>query len=226
MDGGESSGHAARPRSGARRQRCRGFECDAGSDRFDGNLATGDQDELASLDADKPLVALSAQLLGDELGFLEPMERAYGTALADYRRRLLLIQGIEASSPFLMDPECRTAALDALCRRILRAPGMLIVYPPTTLWRPASEEAQFRMHHVADQNLMLCALMGELGFAQLCDDMLGYPIPLLTVPWHPERGLLKPCSLPSKTFSRTLRVERVARRRLVLFDVRCGPDGA
>ncbi|NBC23448.1 MAG: hypothetical protein GVY21_08240, partial [Gammaproteobacteria bacterium] len=141
-------------------------------------------------------------------------------SLRDHRRQLMLIQGIEASGPFLMGSTHRAAALTALCLQLLTAPGMLVVYPPATLWRAASEEAQFRLRQVADQNLLLCTLMGELGFAQLCDDMLGYPIPLLTAPWDPDQGLLRPATLPRKTFSRTLRVDRIAPRRLVLFAVR------
>lgn len=221
MDGGESSGRAARPQSGARRRRCRAFECDTGSDRFDGVLASGDCPGLVSLDDENPLIALSAGLLGDDRGFLPTLERAYGAVLANHRRRLVFIQGIEASSPFLMEPAHRARTLGALCQQTLGAPGMLVVYPPTTLWRPAGEDAHFRMRHIPDQNLMLCTLMGELGFAQLCDDVLGYPIPLLIAPWDPVQGLLRPANLPRKAFSRTLRVARVARRRLVLFDVRC-----
>jgi len=227
MDSGESSGRRARPRSDVRRRRCRAFECEAGGNRFDGALTTGDHVEAAGLDGENPLLAVSARLLGDDHGFLPALERAYDTALTNHRRRLLLIQGIQASGPFLMEPTHRTRALDALCRQTLNAaPGMLIVYPPTTLWRAASEDAQFRLYHVTDQNLMLCTLMGELGFAQLCDDRLGHPIPLLTIPWDPARGLRTPASLPRKAFSRMLRVDRIALRRLVLFDVRCGPGTA
>lgn len=226
MDGGESSGRAARPRSGAQQHRCRAFECEAAGEHFHGALATGEQDNVARLAEENPLLGLSARLLADGHGFLPALERAYATSLHDHRRQLLLIQGIEASGAFLMEPAHRVAALRALCRQLLTAPGMLLLYPPATLWRAASEEAQFRLRQVADQNLLLCTLMGELGFAQLCDEALGHPIPLLSVPWDPEQGLLRPASLPRKSFSGMLRVERIARRRLVLFDVRCGPGTA
>lgn len=226
MDGGDSRGRAARPRSGARRHRCRAFECEAAGNRFDGALATGASEGASSLAQQSPLLALSTRLLGDGYGFMPALEHAYDTSLQQHRRRLLLIQGIEASGAFLMEPRHRAGALDALCRQILNAPGMLLVYPPTTLWHAAREDAQFRLHHAADQNLMLCTLMGELGFAQLCDDELGHPIPLLTVPWEPDQGMLAPAALPRKSFSGMLRVERIARRRLVLFDVRCAPGAA
>jgi len=226
MDGGKSSGRAARPRPGARRHRCRAFECEAAGEHFRGALATGAAEDVSGLEAENPLLAMSARLLADDHGFLPALERAYATSLHDHRRQLLLIQGIAASGPFLMEPARRAASLHALCRQILTTPGLLILYPPATPWRATTEAAQFRLRHVADQNLLLCTLLGELGFAQLCDDALGYPVPLLTVPWDPDRGLLQPASLPRKSFSGMLRVERIARRRLVLFDVRCGPGAA
>ncbi|MDZ7668076.1 MAG: hypothetical protein U5Q16_16220 [Gammaproteobacteria bacterium] len=67
-------------------------------------------------------------------------------------------------------------------------------------------------------------LFGAIGLAQICDDRLLYPIPLLVQPWRPESGLLLPRKLPTKSFSQRLRVERVADRRLLLFDEQCLDD--
>lgn len=167
---------------------------------------------------ENPVLNLSQALLAPERGFLEPLSRIYAAPLEEHATQLVLVQGMTVSGAFLTDPLHRSRSLEGLCAALLHSPALLISYPPATFWQASGPDAQFRLHGTADKDLLLCMLMGRLGFAQLCDDMLRRPIPLLIRPWSVEQGLLAPAHLPTKSYSQSLCVERIGERRLLLFD--------
>lgn len=195
-----------------------GFEHPVDGERFQGACLRRRPVSHAPCGREDPILDLSQTLLAPGRGFLEALSRIYGTDLEEHAGQLALVQGLSVSGSFLRDPARRAAALEALCDRIAGSPMLLLAYPPAVFWRAADGEAGFRLHGQADKNMLLCLLLGQLGFAQLCDDLLRQPIPLLIRPWSPERGLLVPARLPAKSYSQTLCVERVGVRRLILFD--------
>jgi hypothetical protein len=149
------------------------------------------------------------------------MSKAYGEPFASPETPMVLIRHAETSGAFILDHAHRRRALELLCRHTLGASGLLVLHPPTTQWHAADPEARFRLHGCRSKDLLLCVLMGALGFAQLCDARLLHPVPLLIQPWCAERGLLRPERLPTKSFSRSLCVHRLGDKRLLLFDKRC-----
>lgn len=194
------------------------FEHPACGERFEGACLRRQPGSHAPCGSENPILNLSQSLLAPGRGFLEALSRIYGTDLEVHAAQLALVQGLRVSGAFLRDPAHRAGALEALCDRLAASPMLLLTYPPSAFWRPADGEAEFRLHAEADKSMLLCLLLGQLGFAQLCDDLLRQPIPLLIRPWSPGHGLLFPARLPAKSYSQTLCVERIGVRRLLLFD--------
>ncbi len=192
-------------------------QCDALQERFAGTVvrvAAGRGGAAADFD---PAVGLAETLLQPDSGFVAGLERAYGD-LTEHRQALLVLQTAAVSAAFLLDSAYRHDALETLCRGRLPEHGLLVVHPPSLIWRARDQQTSFRLPRPRDRDLALCTLLGELGFAQLCDSRLREPIPLLVQPWCAGRGLVRPSRLPGKAFSQRLCVDRVGERRLLLFD--------
>lgn len=196
------------------------FRIDALGERFAGTRRAGKPAGQVPTIGQSPLLNdIMAALFEDDVR--TAMSKAYGEPLASPETPVVLIRHAETSGAFILDHAHRRRALELLCRQTLRAPGLLVLHPPTTQWHAADPEARFRLHGCRSKDLLLCVLMGELGFAQLCDARLLYPMPLLIQPWCAKRGLLRPGRLPTKSFSQSLCVHRLGDKRLLLFDKRC-----
>lgn len=185
-------------------------------DRAAGRVTTGLRPSSPS--------ATVLSLLEGNTGFLPALSGIYGVDLEARYGPVALIQRLETSLAFMVDPDYRHRAVAALCEQALGRSGLLLLRPGPGTWRSLDQAGRFR-GAARDPALQLCQLFGALGFAQLCDDALGSPIPLLLQPWDADSGLLLPHALPAKSFSQTLRVQRLDRRRLILFDKAvCGPE--
>lgn len=198
-----------------------GFARDALDDHFSGSVVSNLPDDPSSLGETSPVLDVASDLLAPDRGFLAVLSSAFEADLQPNRSNLLLIQGMWSSTGFMNDRRYRRATLEHVCAREMSSPGFALIHPPTTFWSARDHNARFRLNRLRDKNLELCVLFGAIGFAQMCDDRLQHPIPLLVQPWSPESGLLRPIKLPTKSFSQILRVARVADRRLVLFDKHC-----
>lgn len=192
----------------------------SGDDHLEGSLLRPARHAESRIAQISPLLAKADVLLAPERGFLAALSHAFDVDLAPNLENLLLIQRMRCSAAFLSDATYRREMLNAWLREIRYSPGFLLVDPSTTRWRVEEEGVRLHLARSRGQDLELCVLFGSLGFAQICDDLLKRPIPLLVVPWTRE-GLLWPRQLPVKSFSQTLRVQRIGRRRLLLFDRRC-----
>lgn len=185
-----------------------------GADHFTGALLRPTAGESKSVSVQSPLLAAAAALLAPERGFLAAMSRVFELDLAPHLEHLLVIQRLGSSLPFLSDTGYRREVLNAWCSNVLSSPGFLVVHPPATRWQALDSQARFQLGPGHRKDLELCVLLGSLGCAQLCDDALEHPIPLLVLPWTPAEGLLEPRQLPAKSFSQRLCVEPIERRRL------------
>lgn len=192
-----------------------------GDDHFTGALLRPGQSKGAPTVLQSPVLAAAGALLAPERGFLAAMSDVFETDLTPHLEHLLVIQRLHSSMPFLSDTACRRETLNAWCSNVVPSSGFLVIHPPSTLWQAEDHRARFQLGHDRRKDLELCVLFGSLGFAQICDDLLEHPIPLLVLPWAPADGLLEPRRLPVKAFSQRLCVERIGRRRLLLFEKSC-----
>lgn len=195
------------------------FQCEALGEQFAGTVLRVHAGRGSAVVDMGPLLGLAESLLEPAGGFVGGLERAYGS-LAEHRQVLLIVQAAAVSAAFLLDRDYRHESLEALCRERLPDYGLLVVHPPSLIWRARDQQTSFRLPRSRDRDLVLCTLLGELGFAQLCDGRLRQPVPLLVQPWCARHGLLRPSRLPAKAFSQQLCVDRVGERRLLLFDRR------
>lgn len=198
----------------------RAFSQSAINERFEGAQLTCLPGPEGLGAEENPVLKLCRALLAPQRGFLDALSRIYGRELESHASRLVLIQCVGITGTFLTDAAYRERALERFCQGLLSGPAFVMSHAPSTLWRALDPEARFRLHGAADRDLLLCMLLGELGWAQLCDDMLRQPIPLCVRPWSPQHGLLRPANPPSRSYSQSLWVEHVGPRRLLLFDKR------
>jgi hypothetical protein len=164
----------------------------------------------ASVDAGAPVLAL----LSDPRGFRAALADVYGRDLASFGPGVL-VRHLPVDWDFVFDLESRRRALSALGQRVLGEAGLLAFQPGLGSGCTVDGEPL--------PPLRLCQLLGTCGFAQLCDDALGRPLPLLVCPWSAQDGLLIPRRLPPEPFSRTLVTKRLGTGRMVLFDRRAVP---
>lgn len=196
------------------------------ADRFGDDHFTGARLRTTRADSDRvvlqsPLLTTAAALLAPKCGFLTAMSEVFDTDLMPHLENLVGIQRLASSLPFLSDAGYRREAVNAWCSKVLCSPGFLVIHPPATIWQAEDPRVRFQLGSDRRKDLELCVLFGSLGCAQLCDDALGHPIPLLVLPWTPADGLLAPRRLPAKSFSQRLCVERIQPRRLLLFEKTC-----
>ncbi len=103
----------------------------------------------------------------------------------------------------------------ALCEQTMNDSGLVAIRPTPGMWIPQDDS---RVPEGVGEVFALCRMFGACGFAQLCDDDLDRPVPLLVRPWTRDRGLLEPRRLPRRSFSRSLCVQRLGGGRMVLFE--------
>lgn len=182
-----------------------------------------DHFEVVDYSRNDPLVPPSmrkaTRLLSDDLGYSAGLSKIFAAETPEDYSRLFMITSACLSYQFLADNVYRDHALHELCTNLLESPGMLLIDPPEILVRGTT---RFLERRLLDQPLLLCWLFGSIGFAHVCDDLLGRPIPLLMRPWSPRDGLLRPSRPPRKSFSQHLWAARVGKRGLILLDKRCG----
>lgn len=166
-----------------------------------------------------PSMCKATRLLSEDLGYSAGLSRIFGAETPEDYSRLFTIISARLSYHFLADSVYRDHALHELCTNLLESPGMLLIDPQEIMVRGTT---RFLERRLLDQPLLLCWLFGSIGFAQVCDDLLGRPIPLLMRPWSPRDGLLHPSRPPRKSFSQHLWAARVGKRGLILLDKRCG----
>ncbi len=150
-------------------------------------------------------------------GFLEALAGIYEADFSSYER-VVVVERLQIDAHFALDADYRRHRLDQLCRSTLEDGGFLLLHPTHDMWRhddttpaPITAGAQLR------RSVELSHLFGSCGFAQLCDDDLGRPVPVLVAPGCGRRGLLPPARLPRERFSRSLRVHRLGPKRMILF---------
>lgn len=162
------------------------------------------------------------RLLDESTGFTRALSGIYDVDLTRGFTELAVVEGIAADARFLYDPEHRHEVLAELGNCTLAEEGFIVVRPAPGVWRRLARGASAM---VPDAPILeLCELFGANGFAQLCDPSLDARVPLFARPWRRGSGPLPPVFLPHERFSGTLQVERLAGRRMVLFDRRRTAD--
>lgn len=170
-------------------------------------------------------------------GFLKALGEIFAIAVTADFPRLVVVDRLTTGGRFRRDPGHRAALLSRCCELALDGPGLLVLWPAPGMWSARRTAARRTGPRPASsrrlsfpEELELCQLLGQGGFAQLCDPAIPAttsaimsaatpaPIPLFVRPWCPHRGLLLPQRWPIEAFSAALKVHRLPHGRMVLID--------